>query len=462
MACRHPPLQAQAVVSAVPALSGQGRLFVAYSGGLDSTVLLHLLSHHYPRPDRVRAVHVDHGLQPQSAEWAAWCRRQCAAWSVPFKSLAVCVDRGGGVGVEAAARQARYRALFGAMGGDDILATGQHADDQAETLLLQLLRGAGPRGLAAMPSQRAAEGGRTLVRPLLGCTRTTLHAYALRHGLQWLEDPSNARQDLQRNYVRHALMPVLRARWPQLTVTLGRSAALCAEAAALMDELAAQDLAGVRAEPRCGALSAAALSDLASRRARNVLRHWLCGLGLSTPTRAHLRQVERDVLQSAPESSPRVGWPGAEVRRYRDQVWAMPTLASPPAPDLALPWRPGEQPQLCLPSGCGRLLAESTRGAGLRLDERPLDITFRSGGERLRPEPGGRTRTLKHLCQEAGIPPWVRARLPLVYVEDKLVAVADRWIDADWRAGAGECGVSLHWLPPPMGYQWSHRHVAAG
>ncbi len=450
MSAQAATLDVQTVLDSLPGLSPRARLFVAYSGGLDSTVLLHLLCQHGPR-DRLRALHVDHRLQPQSGEWADHCRRQSEAWLIPFKCLPVTVPTDQG-GLEAGARRARYRALFGAMGRDDVLLTAQHADDQAETLLLQLLRGAGPHGLAAMPGLTADAGheGRRLIRPLLSQTRRALADYAARHRLEWIEDPSNARTNLRRNYLRHEVMPVLRERWPQAPMTLSRSAALCAEAATLMDELAAQDLAAVDDGAHPASLPLSGLQRLAPHRRRNVLRHWLGSRGLAVPTQAHLTRVEHDVVGAGPSANPCVAWADVEVRGHGGRLWAMHRLPSAPRSMAPIAWSPLRQRVVDLPDGCGRLVAEAGRG-GLRLPDGPMNIVFRAGGERLRPRAGGPSRTLKHLCQEAGIPPWVRRRMPLVQADGSLVAVADVWVDAAWQARSDEPGLRLHWVEPPCG-----------
>jgi len=446
-----PRLDPESVVASLPSLDRGGSLVVAYSGGLDSTVMLHLLWRHFPRRECLRAVHVNHGLQAQAGAWAEHCRSQCAAWGIPLQVVRAVVEPRRG-GLEAAARRARYGALFAATGARDVVVTAQHADDQAETLLLQLLRGAGPKGLAGMPvSARRTVGAATrqLVRPLLRWPRAALRAYAQTEGLTWVEDPSNVQLRRTRNYLRHAVIPVLRERWPRLTGSIARSARLCAEAAALADDLAALDLRQVRAQG-AHALSAAALGAMAPHRSRNVLRYWLAEQGLAVPAHAHMRTVEHDLLGAAAGRSPRVRWPGAELRRYRDAVFAMAALpAAPEGECLTWPWK--HQPVLELPPGCGRLEAMRSRGAGVRNDVGALTVRFRAGGERLRPDPRRPSRAVKQLFQEAGVPPWVRERTPFLYAGDALLAVGDWWVDARWQAEPGEAGIGIRWLGAPPG-----------
>lgn len=456
-------LNPDTIIATLLALVPDARLVVAFSGGLDSTALLHILHRHWPARERLRAVHVDHGLQARAGQWADHCRAQCSAWDIPFEERQARVDPVQG-GLEAAARQARYAVLFSAMREHDVLVTAQHADDQAETVLLQLFRGSGPKGLSAMPALawRTVEGRtRRIARPLLACSREQLRSYARRHRLTWVDDPSNADMRHNRNYVRHALIPVIRERWPQMARSLTRSASLCAEATTLIDDLAAQDLSRMR-DPHAEALSVQALRALSSHRARNALRHWLSLLGLPAPTQAHMKAVEHELLCAAPDAGPRVAWANVELRRYRDAIFAMPTLPPPPAPDMRLAWDPASGDALVLPAGCGQLTAQRVCGSGLRAGAAPVTVSFRTGGERLRPRSGGPSRSVKQLFQSAGIPPWVRRRTPFLYAGEALVAVADLWVDATAQARRGETGWILRWHGAPHGCPGRQENVAAG
>lgn len=282
---------------------------VAFSGGPDSAVLLHLLRGLQP----LRALHVDHGLHPDSGAWAAHCRRQCQTWGVPLTVLHVAIDPRDPAGPEAAARRARYAALQAALAPGDVLLTAHHAEDQAETFLLQALRGAGPAGLAGMPAVKTFGPGQ-LARPLLGVTRAALRAYAEAQRLDWLEDPANANPDLNRSYLRHSLWPVLVERWPAAAATLGRAAGWAAEAAELQRVLAEIDLAAcVRGAGE--ALNTAQLQQLSPARQRNLLRHWLHGLGLPAPSAAQMAQILDSCLAARADARPLVRWPGAELRR---------------------------------------------------------------------------------------------------------------------------------------------------
>lgn len=418
-------------------------LIVGYSGGLDSHVLLHLAATHRARwPERtLSAVYADHGLQAASAGWGDHCARVCAALDVPFRALRIDARPAAGESPEAAARRARYAALAAELGPDMALLTAHHRDDQAETLLLQLLRGAGPHGLAAMPAA-APLGPGLLLRPLLEVDRTDLLAYAGDRGLRWIEDASNADPGFDRNYLRHRILPLLRERWPAVGRNLARSARWCAETAGWLDAAADADLARV-AGRRSDGLHLPALGELSELRRRNVVRRWLKGLGLPVPDSRQLHHILRDMPSAGRDRQPCVRWPGGEVRRYRDTLYAMSPL-SPHDARRSYIWRsaPDGWPALDIP-GIGQLRLRETRGAGLRaeaLAPRSLRVCFRRGGERFRPSGRPHGQELKKLLQEAGIPPWERDRLPLLYADGKLLAVAGLGIAADQAAEPGETG----------------------
>lgn len=416
------------------------RWWVAYSGGLDSHVLLHLLAGlcragGWPP---LAAIHVNHGLTPRADAWAGHCRRVCAALGVELVVAAVRVERRGGQGLEAAARAARYRAFTDALGGGELLLQAHHRDDQAETLLLRLLRGSGVAGLAGIPAQRPLGRGE-LLRPLLDCTRAELLDYARQQQLVWIEDDSNVDEGFDRNFLRHRVLPLLAGRWPGYRDTLARLCAQAAESAELLEALAGVDAAAAQ----CGdTLDAAACLALSPARQRNLLRHWLAQRGLPAPGRAQLEQL-RAQLPAVADAELCVTWPGAEVRRHQGRLYAMAPLPAPPE-DVDIAWSP---PHALLPQALGELRAESASGRGLRAGG-SYRVRSRRGGERCRPQGRAHSQTLKKLLQEAGVPPWWRDRLPLIYCGEQLAAVADLWVCEGFGAGVDEPGWVLHWRPP--------------
>lgn len=448
MTSHRPPADdfSRRLLNALNQLPPARRFWVAYSGGRDSTVLLHALSglRAFLSPDlELCAIHVDHGLSFHAGAWARHCEAVCARLGIPCHTLRVNATPQSGESPEAAARQARYQAIASLIEAGDGLLTAHHQDDQAETLLLQLLRGAGPHGLAAMPVHVPFANG-CLARPLLGFTRDELAAYAAQHDLSWVDDHSNFDTGFERNYLRHEVIPHFTRRWPACASTLSRAATNAAEAAALLDALADHDLQAMRG-PLAGTLSVGQLLKLDDARQRNALRRWFKILGLPAPWAAHLQRIQGDVLAAAEDSTPCVRWAGVEVRRYRDLMYAMPPLPAHDA-NTVLAWDL-DQP-LILPDCNGKLIAHSEMGDGLKASlcrALAVSVRFRQGGERCRPAARGHTHALKKLFQEQGIPPWQRDRIPLIYVGDQLAAVGGLWVCEPFQAGSGEAGITLEW-----------------
>lgn len=409
---------------------------VALSGGLDSTVLLHLLAQlaqREPLPP-IFAIHVHHGIQPAAEAWPEHCRLFCDALGVPLQVERVQV--GDGASLERAAREARYGAFMKAVGDRECLLTGQHRDDQTETVLFRLFRGAGVRGLSGMAASRPLGAG-TLLRPLLGVGRRELERYARGHGLSWVDDPSNASDDYDRNYLRNRVLPVIAQRWSSASETIARSAEHLAEAEALLGELAQNDLlcAGARSEyigMQLPSLSMAALAELSESRQRNALRHWLVPLA-RLPDSAHWAgwQNLRDAREDA---EPIWRLADGELRRAQGRLWWLANLWLGFEPRNQV-WDQPEKPLALL--GNGTLRFEGTAPLG------PLEIRYRQGGE-VMTLPGRGRRDLKRLLNEAAVPAFLRGRLPLLWRADELLGVAML------PALHGEPGQAwtLRWIPP--------------
>ena len=428
------------ILSSLPAAP---RYWVAFSGGLDSKVLLHLLSQLQAEYSaELHAVHVNHDLQADASQWAADCEETCKQLQVPISTLSVTVAPLQGESLEAVARKERYSAIAARMGEGDLLFTAHHQDDQAETLLLQLLRGSGPSGLAAMPAISSFGPG-SHARPLLGFSREELHEYALAQGLTWVEDQSNQDISFDRNYLRRQVIPLLRERWPALGRTLSRSASHCAEAQGLIDTLAQEDLARIGVTTGEG-LSISELKALPAPRVRALLRAWMRAQGFPLPDTVRLDRILSEVIPAAADRNPEVHWPGAVVRRFQDRLY-LRTPQPPLDADTVLEWD-GES-ALELPAGLGTLFAEEGEG-GIALStwrSAPIRVHFRGGGERCRPAGQSGTRSLKKLFQEKEIPPWQRERIPLILLGGELAAVGDICICAPFAAQPGEPAVRLRW-----------------
>ncbi|MNO52246.1 tRNA(Ile)-lysidine synthase [compost metagenome] len=391
--------------------------YIAFSGGLDSTVLLHLLAdyarNHASPP--LRAIHVHHGLQTAADAWPAYCQTVCDNLGIELQVIHVQVTPG--ASLEQAARDARYAAFRQVLGPGDILFTGQHRDDQAETLLFRLLRGAGLRGLAAMPGQRALGQG-SLVRPLLGCSRQQLQDHAQANGLAWIEDPSNVDTQFARNYLRSEVFPLLQQRWPQASQNLARAAEHLGEAQGLLDELAQDDLAlagegAPVAWPGLDSLDLATLVALSPARQRNALQYWLSRRTRLPDTRHWAGWA--DLRDAAVDAQPAWRLADGQLLRSHGRIWWLSgDWLQLPVGELA--WADPAKP-LPLPGNGSVCLAGAAPLHGLR-------IAYRQGGEVL-DLPGRGRRDLKRLLNELQVPLFLRPRLPLLYQGERLLAVAN-------------------------------------
>ncbi|HET9836192.1 MAG TPA: tRNA lysidine(34) synthetase TilS, partial [Rhodanobacteraceae bacterium] len=361
------------------AASQPNALCVGYSGGADSTALLHALAQlPQARGCGLRALHVDHGLHADSARWSEHCERFCATLQVPIEIVRVQVEHERGEGLEAAARRARYAAFAENLQPGEWLALAHHRDDQVETVLLKLLRGAGPHGLAGMRERRPLAQG-TLWRPLLDTPRAVLREYVTAHELAFTEDPSNADIRLSRNYLRSEILPRLDAHWPHATQSILRSAKLCRESAEHLDALADSALRSLRRNRET--LDAPGWSTLPEALRGLVLERWLHAQGLPAPTQVQIAELCRQVMEAREDHVPRIAWHGAEVRVWRGTLHAMkPSAQIPEAWESA--WR-GEPLQL---PGGGTLVLEDAAGNPVSLPrDPPLHVRFRRGGERIKP-----------------------------------------------------------------------------
>ena len=432
----------QNIAHEVAELATDKKIWVAFSGGVDSHVLLHLLVHHLDlSSEQLGAIHVDHGLHPSSKIWAQQCAEVANSFNVEFKLLTVKVKNSDKLGMEAAAREARYYALQNAVEEDDLLLTAQHQDDQAETVLLQLFRGAGPKGLSAM-AQSSKLANVSLIRPLLTVSQYDIHAYAEAHQLKWIEDPSNSETQWNRNYIRHYLWPIIKNRWPSAAKTISRSAEHCAETSALLAQLAKQDCTLSSIEPLADSYSIPALLSLPQSRLRNVLRHLMIWNNHLLPSADILQSIIDDLCLAKQDSDPLISWTGVELRRYQNRLYRMSQLSI----------HDNNQQIECnydhtIKLNNGRVL-EWIKAIGKGVNKAQattLKIQFRQGGERIKPQGSHHHKSLKHLFQEWQIPPWQRDRIPLVFCGDELVAVMGYCISEGYAVEAHEIGYTLQY-----------------
>lgn len=441
-----------AVEAAVARLDGSesARLWVGCSGGLDSMVLLDAVARRADAEQLV-VLHINHQLSPNADYWQATVAAQAAALGCRFE--AVTVDcQPAGEGLEAAARAARYAVFEQRLGDGEQLLLGHHADDQLETLLYRLLRGAGLRGLAAMEPERPLGAG-SLVRPLLGLPRHQLEAYAAARQLTWVEDESNTSAEFDRNFLRHAVVAPLRQRWPSWHQPLARTTDHLREGDQLLGDLAALDLAGCepRDELSGQSLVLARWQTLPARRQRNLLRYWPWLTGVGEPLHGTaLVELEGSVIGAREDAEPLLVGRGLRWRRFAGRLYLL-AGEEPSAPaDYTLQWSLAELPaELALPDGT-RLracaVAAGEGGAGLLTNSlSELTVSLRRGGERSRPAGRQHSAPLKKIYQQQAVAPWLRERLPLLWAGDRLAGVGDYWVESEWAAAPGESGIKIHW-----------------
>ena len=443
-------IEAAAGAALRPLLFPGAKLVLGLSGGMDSMVLLEVLRRLAgPLDFRLSCVHVNHNISPNARRWAAFCARCCKRHGIALTLHEVDVEPYRAEGLEAAARRARY-AVYARQDHADFIVLAQHLDDQAETLLLQLLRGAGVKGGAAMPLLRQQhrakrdKGARiaAILRPMLAVSRQQIEAYARANKLEWIEDESNADTRYDRNFLRHRVLPVIGQAFPGYRATLARAARHLAEASLILDQLAQTD---AKRAAKGNSLAVAELRRLGSARAKNLLRWLLQQQGAAAPEADRLGEGLRQLFEARDDAAVRVVLGARELRRYAGRAYLLPALPDPPA-QLRREWD-GKR-AWPLPELGGTLRFVRRQGAGLacaRIGELGLNIRQRQGGEKFRLRPGGSTRSLKNLLQEARMPPWERERLPLVYCGNTLVAVPGLGVAAGWQTGAGNFGWTITW-----------------
>jgi len=420
------------------ALHPYRRLLVGFSGGLDSTVLMHQLMHLREQVPglELRAIHVHHGLSPHADSWVAHCESLCHEWAIPLIVARVTLADEG-LGLEAQARKARYAAFREALLPGEALVTAQHLDDQCETFLLALKRGSGPAGLSAMPV-RGRFADTEQIRPLLGETRESLLRWAQKHGLRWIEDESNQDDSYDRNFLRLRVVPLLAQRWPHFAQATSRSATLCAEQEQLLDELLADELSALVSDD--GALAIAPLEAMSTVRRAALLRRWLAAHGALMPSRAMLTRLWDEVALAREDATPRLRSGEGEIRRFKGQLWWVKSHAS--LADRIIDWPSLEKP-LLLPEGLGTL--HLSAGGNLRLPrgDEPVTVRFRASGTlHIVGRNGG--RKIKKIWQELNVAPWRRDTTPLLFYGETLVAAAGVFVTLEGTADT-ETGVQLEW-----------------
>lgn len=418
------------------------QIYIGYSGGVDSHVLLQVCTQLAEFKEKITAVYVHHGLQAIAESWAIHCQQEAEKCAVKFQLLRVNAQPQLGESPEAAARNARYQALQPLLHRNDVLLVAQHREDQLETVLLQLFRGAGVQGLSAMPKAIAFGAGQ-LLRPFLNIPKQTIQSYAEEQNLSWVTDPSNACDEFDRNFLRNQVIPLLKTRWAQLDKTVARSAQHCATAQQTLADVAEQLFAEVVNADN--SLSIARLQTLSLQKQWLVVRHWFNALGLKMPSAGFVEAIFTEVIQAKSSAEPALKKAGVVLRRYQDKLYCekeQPNFEN----SLQLVWQVTKD-ELQLPDGS--LLQRNPSLTGIAVSawqQARVTVRFRQGGEKIRLPHRYGQHTLKKLLQEAQIPPWQRDKIPLLYFDEQLVAVADLWLSADFQTTTETACYQLHWL----------------
>ena len=418
-------LQPQELYHHIQSSCSSKEFLIAYSGGLDSHVLLHLMNAISQTTDiKIRALYVNHGLQKEADIWATHCQKTCQEMQISCDVVKLNLSLESGESVEALARNGRYQALQQSLQMDEVLLTAHHQNDQAETLLLQLFRGAGVDGLASMPKITGFGLGQQL-RPLLDFSKDDLVAYANHYHLDYIDDPSNQDHRFDRNYLRHVVIPLIQERWLGINKVLARAADIQAETAQVLDNLAAEDLQEIRSTSHQeNELSINALLLLSEPRQKLVLRYWIKQQGFLAPSSKKLLHLFKDVLHAKKDANPLLAWQGVQLRRFKNRLYIMPPLCDFDSSQV-INW--DMKNNLFIPALEIELQASEfnilLKAQNRQCDHTQITVRFRHGGETVFIDNKTGNLSLKKLLQDAQIPPWQRSRVPLIYLDDKLIHV---------------------------------------
>lgn len=413
-------INSTAVFQKIQSLTPTKKFLVAYSGGLDSHVLLHLMTQTIKSGCKVRAAHIHHGIQKEADDWLIHCQDTCAQLDIPLDVFQVNLEETKGKSLEEVARKERYKALYLSLLQDELLLTAHHQNDQAETVLLQLFRGTGVNGLAAMPEIRKVSFDSKSIqhaRPLLGYSLQSLKEYALKYKLDYIQDPSNRNNVFDRNFLRNKIMPQLKERWPGIDKALSRSATIQAETKLILDDLAGQELNSILSS-KDNTIHIPTLLKLSKIKQKLVVRHWIQKSGFLSPSDKKLDHVFHDVIHAREDAQPLVEWSNVQLRRYQGELYIMQALDEHDN-KVVIDWNHANDLEIPSLGIC----IQSKEIQHLIKGDSNLTVQFRQGGEKLFMSEKGISVSLKNILHEAGIPPWLRSRTPLIFVDGELKKV---------------------------------------
>lgn len=432
-------LTCQTVLKQIPANSQ--KVYIAYSGGLDSHVLLHLCASSPELKTKITAVYIHHGLQAVADDWLNHCQVRCEQLNVNYLAIKVDATAKVGESPEAAARAARYAAFQALIQPNEVILLAHHREDQMETLFLQLFRGAGVNGLAAMPKVSSFVHG-SLIRPLLDIGKSELQHYAHQHQLTWVEDPSNACNDFDRNFLRNQVLPLLKTRWPSCDKTIARSATHCANASEFINDWVMQHLPEM-IDQQQRSLSISQWLRFSEQQQNWLLRHWLQTFGLKPPSQAVLQTLVQQVINAKTTALPELVIQDFYIKKFQDKLYCLPASYFTSS-ILASEW-PNQQSCYQLANEYQLVVVAASQGIDAQIwASHRVTIQARQGGEKMKLPNRAGHHSLKKLYQEAGIPPWERDMRPLIYLNNRLAAVAGLWV-AEWVYQAQQACYKILW-----------------
>ena len=419
---------------------GVTKFTIALSGGVDSMVLLDLLLKAKRSSDVIKAIHINHNLHESSKEWVDFAKDACKKYKLPLIIESI-NPKQEGFGLEADAREQRYKKFKEIILDNECLLTAHHLDDQIETTLFRIFRGTGLDGLRSI-RKKAKFGKGLLCRPLINIPREAIEQYAKLNDIKWIEDPSNKNIDFDRNYLRNNIVPSIKKRWPNAQKTITRLSSLAENNQKLLHELAKEDIGEIE---KFNVLDIGILSNKSSLRINNIFRFMILKNKMGIPS---LKVLENGIetLINAKSDSPIITWDGFSIRRYKNTLYFFnPDLKQDEIRPLKMKWFIDQT--INLGGNRGSIQARFIKGQGIALNKCPksLEIKYRKGGEQIKPSGHKITKSLKNLFQENNVLPWVRDQIPLVCLGEDIISVGDLWFNQDYKAKEQEDGFLVYW-----------------
>ena len=413
---------------------------IAFSGGVDSTVLLHVMKNIIDEKSQIRAIHINHNIVDNSKVWSKTCKSICKNFGIDIEIISLEVTHIG-YGLEAAARDERYKKLKEKLYENEYLLTAHHEEDQMETVFLRMARGTGLDGLQGI-NEKYSFGEGIIFRPMLEVSKTSVMDYAKEHQLKWVEDSSNQDTHFDRNFLRKKIIPQFRERWPSIASSVSRLSQLSAQNIKILNQIAEEDIGPIA---NMNELPLAKLLDKSFERANNMLRYIILANGMSIPSMKTLQDGLKEMLDPETDKSV-IAWKDYCIRKYKNHLYFLSNSdLEPNKVDVKIPWEIGKT--VNLGENIGTIEATFIHGDGLSIEKckNKLTISYRQGGELIKPIGHRINKSLKNLFQENQILPWMRDKIPLIYYQDELVSVADLWFNQNYVASQNEAGFVVNW-----------------